>query len=105
LGYPLITIQGQEQKATFGKVNALSGIQDDIRFLQIDVPIQPSNSGGPLIDRKVRVIGVTNATLDVLNTLKESGSLPQNVNYAVKSDYIILLIITYTKDLNNKRDA
>lgn len=39
LGYPLIQIQGQEQKATFGRINSLSGIGDDIRFMQIDVPV------------------------------------------------------------------
>jgi hypothetical protein len=26
-GYPLIAIQGQEQKATFGRINALSGYE------------------------------------------------------------------------------
>ena len=29
LGYPLLAIQGQEQKATFGRINALSGIKND----------------------------------------------------------------------------
>lgn len=101
LGYPLIQIQGQEQKATFGRVNALSGIQDDIRFLQIDVPIQPGNSGGPLIDKSGKVVGITNATLDQINALRESGSLPQNVNYAVKSDYIFPLIRDYLKNSSN----
>ena len=101
LGYPLIQIQGQEQKATFGRVNALSGIQDDIRFLQIDVPVQPGNSGGPLINRSGRVVGITNATLNQINTLRESGTLPQNVNYAVKSDYIFPLIRDYVEDSND----
>jgi S1-C subfamily serine protease len=104
LGYPLIQIQGQEQKATFGRICALSGIQDDIRFLQIDVPIQPGNSGGPLINRNGLVIGITTATLSQLNVLRESGSLPQSVNYAVKSDYIIPVIRDYAKDLNDKID-
>ena len=89
LGYPLIAIQGQEQKATFGRINALSGIKGDIRFIQIDVPIQPGNSGGPLINDKGEVIGVVTATLNQIVTLRETGSLPQNVNFAVKMDYIL----------------
>jgi S1-C subfamily serine protease len=89
LGYPLIALQGQEQKATFGHINALSGIQNDIRFVQIDVPIQPGNSGGPLLNAKGEVVGVVTATLDQIVALRASGSLPQNVNYAVKIDYII----------------
>src|SRR5262249_30839329 len=52
LGYPLIQLEGQALKATFGHVNALTGIEDDPRFMQIDVPIQPGNSGGPLINEK-----------------------------------------------------
>jgi len=92
LGYPLIAIQGQEQKATFGRVNSLTGYKGDIRFLQIDIPLQPGNSGGPLLNKKGQVVGVVTATLDAVGALKLSGHLPQNVNYAVKSDYIIPLI-------------
>ena len=89
LGYPLIALQGQEQKATFGRINSLSGIKDDIRMVQIDVPIQPGNSGGPLLNNKGEAVGVITATLDQIVTLRESGSLPQNVNFAVKIDYIL----------------
>lgn len=92
LGYPLIQIQGQEQKATFGRINALSGFKNDVHFLQIDVPIQPGNSGGPLISKNGLVIGIVTGTLNQVRTLVESGVLSQNVNYAVKSDYIIPII-------------
>ncbi|MEC9344832.1 MAG: serine protease [Pseudomonadota bacterium] len=92
LGYPRIDIQGQEQKATFGRVNALSGIDDDVRFIQVDVPIQPGNSGGPLFDDQGRVIGIVTQTLNSITALIENGSLPQNVNYAVKSDYALPLL-------------
>jgi S1-C subfamily serine protease len=99
LGYPLINIQGQEQKATFGRVNSLSGIGNDVRFIQIDVPIQPGNSGGPLISTKGIVVGIVSATLDQVKAFKESGSLPQNVNYAVKSDYLLPLISSVNNSL------
>jgi len=35
---------------------------------------------------------VVTATLDALVTLRLSGGLPQNVNYAVKSDYLAPLL-------------
>jgi len=92
LGYPLITIQGQSQKATFGRINSKSGMKDDTRFYQIDVPIQPGNSGGPLISDSGSVVGITTATLSTVATLKASGSLPQNVNYAVKIDYALPML-------------
>jgi S1-C subfamily serine protease len=103
LGYPLILIQGQEQKASFGRINSLSGIKGDIRFLQIDTPIQPGNSGGPLIDSKGRVVGVVTATLDEFVTLVQSGALPQNVNYAVKSDYITPIARDYCGKKSTKQ--
>lgn len=101
LGYPLVGIQGQEQKATFGRVNALSGIKGDIRFLQIDVPIQPGNSGGPLIDGNGKVIGLITATLTPVGTLRASGALPQNVNYALKSDYLFPLLAGLDRTIQN----
>lgn len=89
LGYPLVNIQGQEQKAAFGRVNSLTGIGNDARFLQIDVPIQPGNCGGPLISTHGVVVGIVSLTSNRLGVLKESGSLPQNVNYAVKGDLVL----------------
>lgn len=88
LGYPLVAIQGQEQKATFGRVNALSGAQGDVRFAQMDVPIQPGNSGGPLIDRRGEVVGVVTSMLHQQKVLAAAGVIPQNVNYALKSAYV-----------------
>jgi S1-C subfamily serine protease len=92
LGYPLIQLQGQEQKATFGRVNALSGLQGDERFAQIDTPIQPGNSGGPLLNAKGEVAGIVSSMLHPLATLQVAGVLPQNVNYAIKSDLAYRLL-------------
>jgi S1-C subfamily serine protease len=88
LGYPMIALQGQEQKATFGRVNSLTGMQGDARFSQIDVPIQPGNSGGPLIDTEGDVTGVVTSMLHPKIAYEMAGVVPQNVNYAVKSEYV-----------------
>jgi S1-C subfamily serine protease len=92
LGYPLVALQGQESKATFGHVNALSGYQGDVRFAQIDVPIQPGNSGGPLLDRRGHVVGVVTSMLHPMATLQIAGVVPQNVNYALKSEHARVLL-------------
>jgi S1-C subfamily serine protease len=85
IGFPDPTILGVTPKTTRGNVTASAGIKDDPRFLQISVPIQPGNSGGPLIDSTGSVIGITTATIDAINRLKDGGYLPQNVKLCPQS--------------------
>ncbi len=105
IGYPLINVQGQEQKATFGRVNSTTGIKDDIRFLQIDVAVQPGNSGGPLIDTYGIVVGIVTAKLNPLYTLETEGTIPENVNYAIKSDYVFPLFSDDVQFLGASNDT
>jgi S1-C subfamily serine protease len=67
----------------------LSGAGDDARYFQISVPVQPGNSGGALVDERGNVVGVVSAKLSARAALATSGSLPENVNYAVKSSYLL----------------
>jgi hypothetical protein len=61
----------------------------DTSFFQVSVPIQPGNSGGPLIDQRGRVVGVLLATADAPIFIALTGALPQNVNWAVKSPMLL----------------
>ena len=94
LGFPNTDIQGVEPKFTTGEINGLAGIQDDPRHFQISVAVQPGNSGGPLLDSSGNVIGLVSARLADIATLKITGSLPQNVNYALKSSFITAFLET-----------
>jgi S1-C subfamily serine protease len=98
VGFPNPKVQGFESKLTKGDINSSTGISDDPRMFQVSVPIQPGNSGGPLLDEKNHVIGIITSQLNGLKTLADSGSLPQNVNYAVKVSYLKLLIESH-KDI------
>ena len=49
IGYPLNDVMGTNYKVTDG-VSSLSGIEDDLRYYQISVPLQLENSGGPLFN-------------------------------------------------------
>jgi len=89
LGFPNIQLQGTELKYTQGNISSLTGLGDDPRLFQISVPVQPGNSGGPLLDEQGRVIGVVIAKLDEIFTARATGSLPQNVNYALKSSLVL----------------
>ncbi len=93
LGYPIARALGTEQKATFGRVNALSGLRDDSRVLQIDAPLQPGNSGGPVLNRRGEAVGVVMSTFSTVGGVRATGgALPQNVNYAMKSAYLVPLL-------------
>jgi S1-C subfamily serine protease len=83
VGFPLHGLLASEANVTTGAVSALAGIGNDTRFLQITVPIQPGNSGGPLLDQSGNIVGIIVSTLDALNIAKATGSLPQNVNFAI----------------------
>jgi len=92
IGFPNTDVQGTEPKLTRGDINSLAGIKDDARHFQISVPVQPGNSGGPLVDSAGNVVGVVTMRLGDWRTLKLTGALPQNVNYAVKSTHIRELV-------------
>ena len=51
--------------------------------------MQPGNSGGALVDERGNVVGVVSAKLNAAAALATSGSLPENVNYAVKSSFLL----------------
>jgi S1-C subfamily serine protease len=89
IGFPSPSIQGVEPKFTRGEINSLAGIQDDPRFFQMSVAIQPGNSGGPLVTQAGNTVGIIAMRLNDMSVLEAVGSLPQNVNYAVKSTFIL----------------
>lgn len=84
IGYPLNSVMGQNYKVTDGIISAATGAQDDLRFYQISVPLQPGNSGGALFNKMGNVIGITTAKLDH----KSVGIPIENVNYALKINYL-----------------
>jgi S1-C subfamily serine protease len=87
-GYPLTGLLSSDAILTTGLVNALSGIRNDERFLQISAQIQPGNSGGPLLDMDGHVVGVVSEELSALYLARTMGRLPQNVNFAIKSGVV-----------------
>jgi S1-C subfamily serine protease len=85
-GFPLQDVLANQMNVTTGTVSALAGPQDNAMQLQITVPIQPGNSGGPLLDRSGHVVGVVVSKLDALAIASQSGTIPENVNFAVKGE-------------------
>jgi len=83
VGYPLRGLLASGANVTTGNVSALAGMQNDSRFVQISAPVQPGNSGGPLLDSSGNVVGVVVSKLDAVKFAQLTGDIPQNVNFAV----------------------
>lgn len=85
-GYPLASVGvSSSGNFTMGYVSALAGLHNDTREYQISAPVQPGNSGGPLVDQSGNVVGVVNAKLNALAVANKQGDIPQNVNFAIKA--------------------
>jgi hypothetical protein len=91
-GFPDPSVLGINPKISTGIVNALSGVRDDPRYIQISAPVQPGNSGGPLISSTGRVVGIVAAGLNSIDRMANGGYLPQTVNYAIKTDLVFPLL-------------
>jgi TPR repeat protein len=89
IGFPDPTLQGFAPKLAKGEIASLSGASDDPKYFQISLPVQPGNSGGALVDERGNVVGIVSAKLDASVALAASGALPENVNYAVKSSFLL----------------
>lgn len=87
LGFPEPDVMGQAVKLSKGDIAAMSGVQDDARFLQISIPIQQGNSGGPVVGFDGSALGVVSSKLTRFSGEKDALK-PENVNYAVKVSYL-----------------
>jgi len=88
-GSPLTDVLAKSGNFTLGNVSALVGMGEDSRYLQISAPVQPGNSGGPLLDQNGNVVGVVSAKLNALRLmLATNGDIPQNVNFAIRASIV-----------------
>jgi hypothetical protein len=87
-GFPLSGSLSKEGNLTTGNVSALAGLKDDPTYFQITAPVQPGNSGGPLMDEAGNVIAVVTSKLDALKLAQRIGDIPQNVNFAIKAQVL-----------------
>jgi serine protease Do len=95
-GFPLAGLLATGGNFTLGNVTAVAGLGDDTRFLQISAPVQPGNSGGPLLDYSGNVVGVVEGKLNAITVATITHDLPQNVNFAIKAN-----VVTNFLDANN----
>jgi len=92
VGYPHPNLMGTSPKLTSGLINATNGLADDPRTLQVSVPVQSGNSGGPLLNMRGEVVGIITSKLSAQKMFEWTGDIPQNVNYAIKINQLSSLI-------------
>ncbi|WP_375122582.1 peptidoglycan DD-metalloendopeptidase family protein [Variovorax sp. WS11] len=83
VGFPLRGLLAAGPQVTAGNATALAGLANNTAIIQISAPVQPGNSGGPVLDSSGNVIGVVTSKLNVLKTAAVTGDIAQNVNFAV----------------------
>lgn len=71
-----------------GRITQQSGLNGDSIDYQISVPLNPGNSGGPLLDSRGNVVGVVKARL----------TQQQGVYFASKSSYLLAALDSLAQD-------
>ena len=84
-GFPLSGLLASSGNFTIGNVTAVAGLGDDTTMIQMSAPVQPGNSGGPVLDQHGNVVAVVVSKLNALRIAKVTSDIPQNVNFAIKS--------------------
>jgi S1-C subfamily serine protease len=84
-GFPLSGLLASTGNATSGIITALAGLQNDPGKMQISAPVQPGNSGGPVLDMGGNVVGIVQSKLDALRAARVPGDILQNINFATKA--------------------
>ncbi|MES2875084.1 MAG: serine protease [Bacteroidota bacterium] len=84
-----------------GYVSSSNGYQGDTVAYQVSIPVNPGNSGGPLLDNRGNVVGIIN----------RKQTLVDGVAFAVKSSYLLKSIEAIPQDsledklILNKRNS
>lgn len=100
-GFPLTGVLTDQGNLTVGNLTALSGLRGDPSTLQISAPVQPGNSGGPVLDSKGQLIGIVVSKLNAIAVAGVTDDIPQNVNFAIRATVLENLLqsrsITYVR--------
>jgi len=92
LGFPLASILDNELRVTEGILSGLTGLRGDRARFTITAPIQPGNSGGPVINRQGEVVGVVVSVLSNAGSIERGDPVPQNVNFGIRPEILRMLL-------------
>jgi len=95
LGQDVFTIGFPREEAVYGRgyLSSNTGFGGDTIAYQVSIPVNPGNSGGPVLDDNGNVIGVINGKQ------KEADGAA----FAIKTNYLLKSLETISKDSLNRK--
>ena len=102
-GFPLHGVLSSDLNITMGNVSALAGPGNDRSLIQVTAPVQPGNSGGPLLDLSGHIVGVVVSKLNAVKLAELTGDIPQNVNFAISTGTIRTFLDTHDLQYDTSR--
>ncbi len=91
VGFPLQGLLGDSPNVTRGNISASKGLRGSQGMFQFSAPIQPGNSGGPIVSDNGELLGMAVSTLNA-DALAKLGQIPQNVNFALDARYVAMFL-------------
>lgn len=84
IGDKIFTLGYPRRDAVYGEgaLSSMTGFNNDTTMYQISIPVNPGNSGGPLMDEQGNIIGV----------IRGKQSSAEATGFAIKSNFIKLTI-------------
>lgn len=95
LGEDVFTVGYPRNNAVYDKgyLSSSTGFHDDTTSYQVSIPVNPGNSGGPLLDTHGNVIGI----------ISGKQTLVEGAAFAIKSEYLLKAIQNIPADSLNQK--
>jgi len=87
VGFPAATTAEAAPRFSDGSLSAVSGPDAETAFLQMTMPLQPGNAGGPVVAAHGSAVGVVSSGAAITLLLHEPGIFPQGVSWGIKADF------------------
>ncbi len=84
IGFPRVNYMGRSPKLFTGVISSVNGLHDDPASYHTTVPIQPGNSGGPLLNMNGEVVGLVTSMLGLRDKKDGDIRMLQNASCVLK---------------------